>query len=103
MEEKRYYDTNEVAELFGVEAPTLRYWEKNFPQLRPKRDGRNRRRYTEADLKVIRQIVYQKEVQGRTNSGTRNQLSQRETAEKLILRLQRVRGFLVEIGDLLQD
>ncbi|GAB2775538.1 MerR family transcriptional regulator [Rhabdobacter roseus] len=96
---KLYYDTNEVAEMLGCEASALRFWEKKFPQLCPKRDSRNRRRYTEADIEVVRKILYQKEEQGRTIKGARQQLNRRETAQNLIHRLTRVREFLVEIRD----
>ncbi len=99
MEEKLYYDTNEVADMLGVEPSKLRYWEKHFPQLRPRRDARNRRRFTKEDIEIIRRIIYQKEIQGRTISGARHQLNHRESAENLILRLQRMRAFLVELRD----
>jgi DNA-binding transcriptional MerR regulator len=94
---KLYYDTNEVAEMLGCEPSALRFWEKKFPHLKPKRDSRNRRRYTEADIDVIRKIIYQKEKQGRTIKGAREQLNHREEAQKVIHRLNRVRDFLEEL------
>ncbi len=103
MAEKRYYTTKEVAEMFGVEESTVRYWEKTFPHLRPKRDSRNRRMFTQENMEVIRQIIYQKEVQGRTNTGAVKQLNHRESAENLIHRLQRVREFLIEVRDILKN
>jgi DNA-binding transcriptional MerR regulator len=99
---KLYYDINEVAEMLGCEASKLRFWEKKFPHLKPKRDSRNRRRYTEADIEVLRKIIYQKEKQGRTIKGVREQLNHRETAQKIIHRLSRIREFLVEIRDNLE-
>ncbi|GAB3171072.1 MerR family transcriptional regulator [Telluribacter humicola] len=96
---KLYYDTNEVAEMVGCEPSALRFWEKKFPHLNPKRDSRNRRRYTEADIEVVRKIMYQKEKQGRTLKGTREQLNHRETAQNLIHRLTRLRDFLVELKE----
>lgn len=94
---KLYYDINEVAEMIGCEPPTLRFWEKEFPHLKPRRDNRNRRKYTDADIEVIRKIMYQKEVQGRTIKGARVQLNHRETAENIILRLQHLRDFLSDL------
>ena len=96
---KLYYDINEVAELLKVEAPTLRFWEKKFPQLDPKRDARNRRRYTERDIEIIKKIMHQRDKQGRTIRGTREQLRRKEEAQLLIQRLLRVRKFLVEIQE----
>lgn len=97
--EKRYYDTNEVAEMVGCQASALRFWEKKFPHLSPKRDSRNRRLYTEEDIEVVRKIMYQRKDQGRTIEGARQQLNHRETAQNLIHRLKRVRAFLEEIRD----
>lgn len=94
---KRYYDINEVAEMVGCETSALRFWETKFPHLKPKRDSRNRRRYTDADIEIIRKIQYQKAVQGRTIKGTRVQLNHRETAENVIHRLLRIRDFLEQI------
>jgi len=94
---KIYYDTNEVAEMVGCEASALRFWEKKFPQLSPKRDSRNRRRYTERDIEVIRKIMHQKDKQGRTIKGAREQLRRKEESQLLIQRLLRIRKFLEEI------
>lgn len=99
--EKLYYDTNEVAAIVGCEPSALRFWEKKFPQLSPKRDARNRRRYTERDIEVIKKIMHQKEKQGRTIKGAREQLRRKEESQLLIYRLQRVRQFLVDFKELL--
>ncbi|TDB64577.1 MerR family transcriptional regulator [Arundinibacter roseus] len=96
---KLYYDTNEVAELLGCQPSALRFWEKKFPHLCPKRDSRNRRRYTESDIEVIRKIMYQRETQGRSIKATRQQLNHREMAQNVIHRLTRIRSFLEEIRD----
>lgn len=96
---KLYYDTNEVAELVGCEPSALRFWEKKFPQLSPKRDTRNRRRYTERDIEIIKKIMHQRDKQGRTIKGTREQLRRKEEAQLLIQRLLRVRKFLVELQE----
>ncbi|WP_353718258.1 MerR family transcriptional regulator [Dyadobacter sp. 676] len=98
---KLYYDTNEVAEMVGCEPSALRFWEKKFPQLNPKRDSRNRRRYTERDIEIIRKIMHQRDKQGRTIKGTREQLRRKEEAQLLIQRLMRVRKFLTDIHEVL--
>jgi len=96
---KAYYDTNEVAEIVGCEASALRFWEKKFPQLAPKRDSRNRRRYTERDIEIIRKIMHQKDKQGRTIKGAREQLRKKEESQLLIQRLLRVRKFLEDLRE----
>ena len=54
---KLYYSIKEVAQKFGINESTLRYWEKEFPQLKPKTVPSTRvRQYTEADIDQIRLI-----------------------------------------------
>jgi DNA-binding transcriptional MerR regulator len=98
---KLYYDTNEVAAMVGCEPSALRFWEKKFPQLNPKRDARNRRRYTERDIEVVKKIMHQKDKQGRTIKGAREQLRRKEESQLLIYRLNRVRQFLTDLKEAL--
>ncbi len=54
---KQYYSIKEVATMFGVNESTLRYWEKEFPFLKPKNTGQARiRQYQEKDIEQIRLI-----------------------------------------------
>lgn len=54
---KLYYSIREVAEMFGLNESTLRYWETEFPYLKPKTAGVNKvRQYTEKDIEQIRLI-----------------------------------------------
>jgi DNA-binding transcriptional MerR regulator len=54
---KLYYSIREVAEMFGLNESTLRYWETEFPFLKPKTSGVNKvRQYTEKDIEQIRLI-----------------------------------------------
>lgn len=72
--EKAYYSINEVAEQFGVNASTLRYWEKEFTQLKPKRTN-GRRYYSTADLELIKQISFLLNDQKLTISGAKARLT----------------------------
>ena len=53
---KRYFTIGEVSELCGVKPHVLRYWEQEFPQLKPVKRRGNRRYYQRQDVLVIRQI-----------------------------------------------
>ena len=53
---KAYYSIKEVADMFGLTASTLRYWEKEFPHLKPQTTGNNVRQYTKADVEELRLI-----------------------------------------------
>ena len=73
-QEKKYYSITEVAELCKVKAHTLRFWEKEFKDLRPITRKGNRRYYRNADIELIKQIhslLYQ---EGMTIAGAKRNL-----------------------------
>ena len=72
---KRYFTIGEVAELCGVKPHVLRYWEQEFPQLKPVKRRGNRRYYQRQDVIVIRQIRGLLYEQGFTIGGARNKLT----------------------------
>lgn len=54
---KLYYNIGEVAKMFGVNESTLRYWEQEFPQIKPKTSGPSKiRQYQEKDIELVRVI-----------------------------------------------
>jgi DNA-binding transcriptional MerR regulator len=71
---KRYFTIGEVSELCDVKPHVLRYWEQEFPQLKPVKRRGNRRYYQRQDVLVIRQIRGLLYEQGFTISGARHQL-----------------------------
>src|SRR5260221_8182071 len=71
---KRYFTIGEVSELCGVKPHVLRYWEQEFPQLKPVKRRGNRRYYQRQDVIVIRQIRSLLYEQGFTIGGARNKL-----------------------------
>ena len=75
---KRYFTIGEVSELCGVKPHVLRYWEQEFPQLKPVKRRGNRRYYQREDVLTIRQIRSLLYEQGYTIGGAR----QRMTDEK---------------------
>ena len=55
---KLYYSIGEVASMFGVTETLLRFWEKEFDQLNPRKDGHGNRYYTREDQELIKRIKY---------------------------------------------
>lgn len=53
---KRYFAIGEVSDLCGVKAHVLRYWEQEFPQLKPAKRRGNRRYYQQGDVEMVRRI-----------------------------------------------
>ena len=71
-----YYSISEVAEMSGVKAHVLRYWETEFPSLRPKKNRAGNRNYRPKDIKailVIRDLLYK---EGFTIGGARKKLQE---------------------------
>jgi DNA-binding transcriptional MerR regulator len=73
---KMYYTISEVAEMTNVKAHVLRYWETEFPSLRPKKNRAGNRNYRPKDIQailVIRDLLYK---EGFTISGARKKLQE---------------------------
>ena len=72
---KRYFTIGEVSDLCAVKPHVLRYWEQEFPQLKPLKRRGNRRYYQRHDVILIRQIRSLLYEQGFTIGGARQRLS----------------------------
>lgn len=74
---KLYYSIGEVAELTGLPAHVLRYWESEFPQLKPKKGRSGNRLYQQRDLDLIMRIQKLLHEQRYTIAGAREKLQKR--------------------------
>ncbi len=72
---KRYFTIGEVSDLCGVKPHVLRYWEQEFPQLKPVKRRGNRRYYQRDDVLTIRQIRSLLYDQGYTIGGARQRMT----------------------------
>lgn len=72
---KLYYSIKEVAQMFDIRESTLRYWETEFPRLKPKTVGQNTRQYTEKDIEQIRTIYNLVKVRGFKLAAARQMLN----------------------------
>ena len=99
---KRYFTIGEVSELCGVKPHVLRYWEQEFPQLKPVKRRGNRRYYQRHDVLMIRQIRSLLYEQGFTIGGARLRLSGDQAKEDATQSLQIVRQMRLELEDILQ-
>jgi len=75
---KRYFTIGEVSELCQVKPHVLRYWEQEFPQLKPVKRRGNRRYYQREDVLIVRQIRALLYDQGYTIGGARQQFADTE-------------------------
>jgi len=99
---KRYFTIGEVSDLCGVKPHVLRYWEQEFPQLKPVKRRGNRRYYQRQDVLVIRQIRSLLYSQGFTIGGARNRLEGEEAREDVTQTHQLARQLRVELEELIK-
>lgn len=98
---KRYFAIGEVAELCGVKPHVLRYWEQEFPQLKPVKRRGNRRYYQRQDVIMIRQIRSLLYEQGFTIGGARQRMEGESGREDSHYR-QLIRQMISELEDVLR-
>ena len=99
---KRYFTIGEVSELCAVKPHVLRYWEQEFPQLKPVKRRGNRRYYQRQDVIVIRQIRSLLYDQGFTIGGARNKLTGEEARTDTTQSQQIVKQVRLELEELLK-
>lgn len=100
-EGKRYFAISEVADMLGVEASTLRYWEKEFPLLSPKRNDKGKRFYTEEDVANVRLVYYLLKEKNLTIKGAKKVLEEdKNQVERTYEVVKRLEALKKEIGQL---
>jgi DNA-binding transcriptional MerR regulator len=99
---KRYFTIGEVSDLCEVKPHVLRYWEQEFPQLKPVKRRGNRRYYQRHDVILIRQIRSLLYDQGYTIGGARLQLSGESAKEDTSQSQQIIRQVRMELEEILQ-
>ena len=98
---KRYFTIGEVSELCAVKPHVLRYWEQEFPQLKPVKRRGNRRYYQRHDVIMIRQIRDLLYEQGFTIGGARQKLSGESAKEDANQSQQIIRQIRTELEEVL--
>ncbi len=99
IEEKLYYSISEVALMTDLEAYVLRFWEKEFPTLHPKKNRGGNRAYQKKDIEMVNRIKTLLYVENYTIEGARARLrSLKATPEKRMLITEaRIKTTLAEI------
>ncbi|HCZ09094.1 MAG TPA: transcriptional regulator [Flavobacteriales bacterium] len=102
MATKRYWTISEVAGQFGVNQSLLRYWEKEFPALDPKKQGSGKRAYTARDIEIVAVLHDLLKEKGYTIDGAKRQLrsalQERQRMEELKNRLEHAREELLSMA-----
>ena len=104
MDEKLYYSIGEVSALLGEPASVLRFWETAFDGLRPVKNKRGVRSYTQQDIDLLRRIQYLTRECGYTLDGVRDQLRIKphdDPRQEVINNLNNLRRTLVALKETL--
>ena len=102
MATKRYWTISEVADQFGVNTSLLRYWEKEFKALEPKKQGSGKRAYTAQDIEIIgvlHDLLKGKLHHRRGQAPPQAGLKEQRQTEALRQRLEAIRAELVRLAD----
>jgi DNA-binding transcriptional MerR regulator len=99
---KRYFTIGEVSELCAVKPHVLRYWEQEFPQLKPVKRRGNRRYYQRQDVLIIRQIRSLLYDDGFTIGGARQRLTGDQAKTDVTQSQQIVKQMRLELEQVLK-
>ena len=104
MPDKLYYPIGEVAQMLNVNPSLLRYWETEFPSIRPHKNKKGTRYYTDNDIDLLRQIYHLTRECGYTLEGARERLRLSDNIDRdkqLVKTLTEARQFLVDLKEYL--
>ena len=100
---KLYYSIGEVAQMFNVSETLLRFWEKEFPTIKPQKAGRGIRQYTKADIEQVKLVYHLVKERGMTLQGARDTIRRDKSKTvnrniEVIEKLKDIRAELQAIG-----
>lgn len=101
LPEKLYYSIGEVAEAFGVNASLIRFWDKEFDILKPKKNAKGNRMFTPEDIKNLKLIYHLVKERGFTLDGAKTHLkeNQKKVLDKfeIISKLKTIKAELLAL------
>ncbi|MCB0375284.1 MAG: MerR family transcriptional regulator [Sinomicrobium sp.] len=101
LPEKRYYAIGEVAKAFGVNTSLIRFWEKEFDVLRPRKSSGGKRKFTREDVKNLHLIYNLVKERGYTLEGAKAQIGKKRQEElsniTIIHKLENIKAMLLKI------
>lgn len=101
LPEKRYYNIGEVAEAFKVNTSLIRFWEKEFDVIKPKKNAKGNRKFTPEDIRNLELIFHLVKERGFTLEGAKTHLKEEKqqtlTNFEIIRKLEGIKAALVNI------
>lgn len=103
LPEKRYYSIGEVAKAFDVNTSLIRFWEKEFDELKPKKNAKGTRKFTQEDVKNLQLIYHLVKERGFTLEGAKIHLKEekKKTLDnfEIIRKLETIKNQLLKIKE----
>ncbi|MGI9526053.1 MAG: MerR family transcriptional regulator [Weeksellaceae bacterium] len=106
LPDKLYYSIGEVANAFGVNTSLIRFWEKEFDIIQPKKNKKGNRYFTKEDIKNLKTIYHLVKERGYTLEGANIALKESKDLEsdvELIFRLEKVKAELTALKSYFDD
>lgn len=101
--EKVFYSISEVAEMFNVNTSNIRFWENEFDILKPHKNKKGNRMFTNEDIENLKIIYHLLKERGLTIKGAQKKLKENKEDTfqnfEVVSRLQEIRQMLLEIKD----
>ena len=97
LKEKLFYNIGEVAEAFNVNPSLIRYWEKEFEILNPKKTLRGTRKYNSVDIKNLKLIYNLLKNRGFTIEGAKEKIKSESKKFEIVEKLERIKAQLILI------
>lgn len=101
--EKLYYSIGEVADMFGVNTSLIRYWEKEFDIIKPKKNKKGNRLFTKKDIDNFHIIFHLVKERGMTLKGAQKKMKENKEEEEhtfeIIKSLEQIREMLLEVKE----
>jgi DNA-binding transcriptional MerR regulator len=101
--EKLYYTIGEVADMFNVNTSLIRYWEKEFDIIKPKKNKKGNRLFTQADIDNFHIIYHLVKERGMTLKGAAKKMKENKDEEEynfeIIKSLEQIKMMLVQVKE----
>tara|TARA_B100001094_G_scaffold189692_1_gene183794 strand:- start:355 stop:672 length:318 start_codon:yes stop_codon:yes gene_type:complete len=97
LPEKLYYTIGEVSKAFDVNPSLIRFWEKEFEILKPKKNNKGTRRYSSIDIENFQTIHHLVKEKGYTLDGAKEQLKMLNKNFEIIKKLEKIKATLINI------
>ena len=101
LPEKRYYSIGEVAKAFKVNTSLIRFWEKEFEVIQPKKNAKGNRKFTPEDIKNLELIYHLVKERGFTLEGAKTHLKEEKQKTlsnfDIVRKLEKIKSSLINI------